>query len=212
MKPAKLMKRPIDPHHRRTLIPIAQHEVGHYIAARVLGFKTGAISLVVFDFTGAHRGGAEIIPCCGLRDVRSIDDYLERRITVLYSGALAESLSKGQVDNNYAINAMRHGGSQNDYAKARELIQTLRNIRFPDTITEEEVQKNLDVIGNQLWNKAAGIVLAESAIIEGLGDRLAGDIKYTNELVTLSDEELEALPIIRDRFGSPAPADTGSTP
>jgi hypothetical protein len=192
------------------LMPIAQHEVGHYITARVVGFKTGAISLVVFDFIGGHRGGAEIIPCCGLRNMQSIEDYLEHRITVLYSGALAESLSKGQLNNDYAINAMRQGGAQNDYAKARELIQTLRNIRFPDTTTEEEVQKNLDVIDNELWNKAADIVLAESAIIECLGGRLAGDIKYTNKLVTLSDEELEVLPVIRNRFGSPAAADGGS--
>jgi hypothetical protein len=209
IKPAKPMKYPIEPYHRRKLLPIAQHEVGHYITARVLGFKTGAISLVVFDFNGAHQGGAEIVPCCGLRDMRSIEDYLERRITVLYSGALAESLSEGNVDNDYAINAMRQGGSQNDHAKARELIQTLRNIRFPDTATEEEIQKNLDLIDHQLWNKAADIVLAESVIIEGLGQRLAGDIRYTNESVTLSAEELEALPVIRDRFGSLAPADTG---
>lgn len=210
MKPLKPVKLRINPHYRKSLVPIGQHEVGHYITARVLGFKTGAITLVIHDLNGAHCGGTEIVPCCGLRNLQSIEDYLERRITVLYAGALAESLSKGKIDNNYAINLMRHGGSQNDYAKARELIQTLRNIRFPDTIAEEDVQKELDVLDNQLWNKAADIVLAESAIIEGLGNRLAGDIKHTNELVTLSAAELEVLPVIRDRFGSSARADTAS--
>lgn len=210
MNAANKFKHPIGPHERDWIVPIAQHEVGHYIAARVLGFRTGPISLTVVDFNRAHHATAEITLFCGLRDLQSIEDYLERRITVLYAGALAESLSNGQVDNALAIESLTKGGAKSDFDKARELIQTLRNIRFPDATIEKEVQANLDALDNQLWNKAVEIVTAESTIIQGLGRRLAGDVKHTNEKVTLSHEELEELPVIRNRFGSQAPVAPGS--
>jgi hypothetical protein len=204
MNTANKFKHPIDAHQRDWIVPIAQHEVGHYVSARVLGFRTGPISLTVFDFNRAHHATAEITLFCALRDLQSIEDYLERRIIVLYSGALAESLSNGQVDNAIATESLTKGGAKSDFDKVRELIQTLRNIRFPDATIEEEVQANLDALANQLWNKAGEIVTADSAIIEGLGRRLAGDLTHTNEKVTLSHDELEGLPVIRDRFGGPA--------
>lgn len=195
---------PIDPHYRKKICRIGQHEVGHYIAARVLGFKTGPITLTMFDLSGGHHATAEIILCCSLKGSQEIDSYLERRAIVLYAGALAESLNNGNIDYDYAIEAVKTGGAVRDADKVRELVQLLRSIRYPDTTTEEEVQAELDKLEFDIWNKAAEIVMADQEIIVGLGQRIAGDVKATNQKVALSAQELESLPVIRDRFGDNA--------
>jgi hypothetical protein len=194
-------KHPIDAYHRSTSIRrIGQHEAGHYIAARVLGFKVGSISLTITDLLGGHSAGSEITPACPLSGDECIIDYLERRVTVLYSGALAESLSNDIIDNDYALNCIRAGGGKSDYDKARELIQLLRNIKYPNDIAEEEIQSSLDSIDSYIWNKAAEIIQAEHKIIEGIGLRLASEVQHIGEPFVLSSDELDSLPIIKERF------------
>lgn len=194
-------RQPIDSYHRPMICRIGQHEVGHYIVAKILGFKTGAITLQITDLLGGHRAGSEIVPACALSGDQSIIDYLERRVTVLYSGALAESLSSGKLDNEYALNSMRTGGAMRDYDKGRELIQLIRNVKFTTAIDTEEIQAGLDLIDRELWNRAASIVEAEHLIIEGLGSRLASEINHVGQLFTLSEAELDSLPSIQERFG-----------
>lgn len=46
--------------------------------------------------------------------------------------------------------------------------------------------------------------MADQKIYVGLGHRIAGDVKATNQKVALSAQELESLPVIRDRFGANA--------
>ncbi len=196
----KKHQQPIDSYYHPMICRIGQHEVGHYIVAKILGFKTGAITLTITDLLGGHNAGSEIVPACALSGDQNIIDYLERRVTVLYSGALAESISKGQLNNDYALNSLRTGGAMRDYDKARELIQLIRNLKYPSAITEEEIQVNLNFIDNELWNRAATMIEAEYLIIEGLGARLALEMKYVGQPFTLSEIELETLPAIRDRF------------
>lgn len=191
----------ITAYHRPMICRIGQHETGHYISARILGFKTGSITLTITDLLGGHSAASELVPACVLSGDQSIINYLERRVTVLYSGALAESLSKGILDNNFALKSIRSGGGLRDYDKARELIQLLRNIKSPNADMEEEIQLGLDAIDNDLWNRAAAIVEAEYMIIEGLGDRLASEIEYVGQTFTLNEADLENLPVIRERFG-----------
>lgn len=195
-------KQQIAPYHRPAIRRVAQHEVGHYVVARALGFKTGSITLTITDLVGGHRASSEIIPSCALEDIQAIIDYLERRATVLYSGVLAESLSNGKLNNDSALKSLRTGGGVRDYDKVRELIQLIRNLKHPSSTTEVEIQNELDLIDNDLWNRAAAIVEAEHLIVDGLGDRLASEIKFVDETFTLGKEAIEALPVIRDRFGN----------
>lgn len=197
----KNRQQPIASYHRRDICRIGQHEAGHYIVARVLGFRTGSISLTITDLSGGHRAGSEIIPACALSGDESIVDYLERRVIVLYSGALAESISNGQLDNDSALKSIRTGGGMRDYDKARELIQLIRNLKYQSAATEEEIQNGLDLIDNELWNRAAAIVETEHLLIVGLGSRLASEMNFVGQSFTLSEEELESLPSIQERFG-----------
>lgn len=190
---------PIDFCDRSHIKRIGQHEVGHYIVARILGFQVGDISLTITDLVGGHIAGSEIELAMGLTTVESIIDYLENRVIVLYAGALAESLTKGRIDNE-AAESIRLDGGKNDNDKARELIRLIRNIRFSDAQTEDEIKKGLDYIHNELWNKATNIVANDHKIIEGLGSRLASEITHTRKKFTLTTKEINLLPAIQARF------------
>lgn len=197
-------KQEIGSYYRADILRIGQHEAAHYVSARVLGFKTGAIDLTMTDLAGAHLAGAEITPACALRDLASVVDYLERRVVVLYAGAWGESLKNGELDPERAARSLSEGGAVQDHQKASELIQLIRNIRFPDAQPEDEVQSGLTMIFDELWDRAASVVKGDHEMVEGLGRRLASDTKYVGERTTFSEEELEGLPSIQMRFGTAA--------
>jgi len=79
-------------HLRQLAVRVAQHEMGHYVIARALGFCTGDVSLEIIGPIDGHRGGATIILPEAIRSIEDLCVYLERRIIVLYAGALAETL------------------------------------------------------------------------------------------------------------------------
>lgn len=185
-----------------TCLRIAQHEVGHYIAARIMGFKPGAISITIIDLNGAHDASSELTTANALYDKQSILDFLHRRVVVLYSGVLAEALTKGSIDEKLAhINLTTRGGVR-DYDKVRELLQLARNIEYPEAVEEPELQSGLTAISKRLWDQAVCLVEEECKIIEGLGLRLAMGVKYTNQPFILSESEIEIAPNIIKRFAN----------
>lgn len=195
------IKYKLEPEYRARMVHVGRHEAGHYVAARVLGFKTGAIEFTMLDLTGAHRASADIFLACPLHDTPSIGDYLERRITVLYAGVWAESLQNGELDPEIAEQSLTSGGGVHDHQKARELIQLLRNIRFPEAKSEEEINAGLATIYEELWMRAADIVKADHEMVEGLGCRVVSLATELGEPVGLSEAQLESLPAIKKRFG-----------
>jgi ATP-dependent Zn protease len=76
---------------RQRIMPVAQHEVGHFVAARVLRFRTVGISVEMLP-KGGHAGGAEITLSEALHSLEETKEYLRRRVQVLYAGALAQTL------------------------------------------------------------------------------------------------------------------------
>lgn len=189
---------PAGPDPRRALA-IARHEFGHYVVARALGFQTGEISLTL-NFPDGHRGEASVTLSRPVSPAE-ISDYLEKRVQILYAGALAEALVKQTVDQDLALTLIADRGAQQDHAKARELIQLLRNCRFPTTTDYEQAEAELAAIDLELWNKAAELVEFHAEDIHGLAGRLISEIKAYDQKVTLSATELDMLPALLDRFG-----------
>jgi len=177
---------------------IAKHEAGHYIVARVLGFGVGSISITITEGAG-HNAGSEIVPACPLSGDQAITGYLERRITVLYAGVLAESISVGGLDEHKANASLLTSGSR-DFDKARELTHLLRNIRYPGADTEETIQQGLNDIREMLWRRAVEIVTAERSIIENLGSALAQRVTHFSRRFDLTDAELAEMPAMRKHF------------
>jgi hypothetical protein len=141
---------------------------------------------------GGYSASSEVVLVKDLTADDSVSAYLRKRVQVLYAGALAEALINGRVHQENSLEYIRIGGAI-DYAKARELIHLIRNIEFGATENNEIAQTQLDKLDLELWNQAAGIVEQKHAFIEGLGSRLASEVKHIGTLYTISETELSTL-------------------
>lgn len=186
---------------------VAQHEMGHYVIARAMGFRTGDVSIEIIGPLAGHRGTAEITlpePAGTIDEVRT---YLERRVIVLYAGAAAETLppqhppSKKVVDLQRAIEIIRKPGlgGEQDHAKAREFIHLLRNVLHSTTDTLDDVatRLELDALDAKLFGRAVELVERYSETIIGLGSNLSDRVTATKVIVTLPAAELEDLPAVK---------------
>jgi hypothetical protein len=176
---------------------VSQHEVGHYIAARICGFKTGDLSLELTDHVGAHKGSS-VIELYKLlnNDIEKTKEFIENRIIVLYAGVLAENMIHGNIDTDAAIASLKTTG-ENDFSKIRELLNLFNNIKSSNST---EAQKSLTEIEIELWNQAIDMIKQESQLIEGVAGKFASLIKDTHTEYTLSAEDLEKILRLKTRF------------
>jgi len=180
---------------------ICYHEAGHYVLAREKQFKTQGIS-VLFYFPKGHSGESGIEPWNPMiRTIPDIENYIKRRVQVLYAGAIAEAMDiDGNYDSEYALNEWKNGGSKNDYAKFRELIHVLRNISFPETTDEKIAQKQLNEIEDKLIVESGEIVQKRIKLIYKIGDLLFDKIKEYGVEYDLSEQEINKIPIIKNLY------------
>lgn len=197
----------MQPHHRERARTVAQHEMGHHIIARIMGFATDEVTVRIIGHDG-HDGSATIQLAQSLTSLDAIKSYLERRVLVLYAGALAETLTPRQtpergVDNDKAVEIIRGAkGAEQDHAKAREAITLIRNILHPGTQDEAVVQSELDAIELRLWMRATELVEQFEEVIVGVAGALTEQLKADNApgtfVATLTKETLDNIPNIKE--------------
>jgi len=191
----------INPQDQKRIKRICNHEAGHYIAGRELSFKTHGITIIVQPFQG-HSATAVIEPWTkDIDDFDNLRNYLERRIQVLYAGAISEAIDEsGNYDANYALKEWQIGGATNDHAKIRELVQTLRNINYPKTEDQQRAQKELDFLDDDLIKKAGAIITTRLKLVQGIGDMLYQKVKLYNTKYELTEDEINAVPNIKKLY------------
>lgn len=169
------MTRKLPPAVRDRATQIAHHEMGHYVMARVLGFATGSVHLTV-TMDLRHQGGASISLAQPVTSMQAMQDYLQGRVMILLSGAMAQSLtSKHVVDKAKATAILKDGGgAEQDYAKLRELQHLLRNIAYPDTdpTATQRIAAQLKTISDKTWIRAQAIIEEQAETIAGLAGML----------------------------------------
>ncbi|MGF6315322.1 peptidase M41 [Pseudomonas frederiksbergensis] len=155
-------------------LQIANHEMGHYVVARALGFETGDVTLkVTMGLT--HHGGASITLTRSISSIDAMKEHLEARIMVLFAGAMAQTLPprhspEKHVDKSKAAAILKgEFGAEQDHAKIRELRYLLRNITYPDTdpASSDSIIAELTEINDRLW-------LRTQQIVEELADTITG--------------------------------------
>ncbi len=191
-------------HLRELARTVAQHEMGHYVVARLLGFRTSDVSIELTGPINGHRGEAAVILGAPIRTLEEAGSYLRRRIQVLYAGVLAETLPPRQsptkgVNEKEAIKILKTpgNGAEQDYAKARELIQMLRNIEHPeDAIEDDELQQQVTALDLELWSSSIDLVQTHEDLIVGLAINLVDRVQRINERIVLSASALDDIPAL----------------
>lgn len=177
---------------------ICNHEAGHYIAGRELNFITQGISIEV-NING-HCGESVIEPrTMGIDNFQKLGEYLRRRIKVLYAGVISESFDKEDCSN-YALKEWRTGGGMNDYAKIKELTQTLRNILYPETELESQAQTELDKIDKELFDESIKIVTERRELIRGISSMLLEKVKEYDKKYFLTESEINNVQNIKELY------------
>ncbi|MGE8485339.1 MAG: peptidase M41 [Pseudomonas sp.] len=160
-------------------LQIANHEMGHYVVARALGFEAGDVTLkVTMGLT--HHGGASITLTRSITSIEAMKEHLEARMMVLYAGAIAQTLPakhspEKRVDKSKAAAILKgEFGAEQDHAKIRELRYLLRNIAYPDTdpASSDSIIAELTDINDRLWLRTQEIVEELAETITGLAGLL----------------------------------------
>lgn len=115
----------INKYTKSKLLPIAKHEAGHWVAANILGFVVKDINFKIIDSFNNHKCSVVVKLDFSSFNASNIIDYCEKRIQVLYSGALAQSLNDGKVDD-CELGRIIESNASSDMEKARELIRIAR--------------------------------------------------------------------------------------
>lgn len=193
-------------------LQIANHEMGHYVVARALGFETGDVTLkVTMGLT--HHGGASITLTRSISSIDAMKEHLAARMMVLFAGAMAQTLPpkhspEKRVDKSKAA-AILNGefGAEQDHAKIRELRYLLRNITYPgtDPASSNSIIAELTEINDRLWLRTQQIVEQLADTITGLAGLLVERMVIVEQWgrpadtyeVVLTGEVLERLGSVR---------------
>ncbi|TBN45169.1 peptidase M41 [Pseudomonas sp. BGI-2] len=206
------MTQKMPPAVRDHAVQIANHEMGHYVVARALGFETGDVSLTV-TMDLRHQAGASITLARSITTIEAMKEHLQARMMVLFAGAMAQSLaskrsSGKRVDKPKAAAILRGElGAEQDYAKIRELRHLLRNITYPDTdpASLDRITAELKEITDCLWGRTQTIVEALADTITGLGEALVDGMGIVEQWGSAADtyegvltrEVLERMGLVR---------------
>ncbi|MBV7494232.1 peptidase M41 [Pseudomonas sp. PDM24] len=202
------MNKKMPPAIREHALQIANHEMGHYVVARALGFETGDVTLkVTMDLR--HQAGASIILTRSISSIEEMKEHLESRLIVLFAGAMSQTLpakhSARKLVDKLKATAILNGelGAEQDYAKVRELRHLLRNISYPatDPASSERITAELKEITDRMWLRTQQIVEALADTITGLGATLVDGMVIVEQWgrpgdtyeVVLTREMLEQL-------------------
>ncbi|OYY85740.1 MAG: hypothetical protein B7Y61_07250 [Rhizobiales bacterium 35-66-30] len=173
----------------------AQHEFGHHIVGRAVGFDTGDVSA---EFSATAGGYAVIITNRTVATISDVEQFCEDRIKVLYAGVLAETLKGGVIDGEAAVKLAYTTGSV-DHKMVQQLCNLLRNIRYSIetmVIAEEKMQAD----ETRLWNEAADLVGMYASAIQDLAKELYDRRFLAGKMAIMTEAELRVHPLILKHF------------
>jgi hypothetical protein len=108
----------IDPFDEWHNASTARHEFGHLVVAKLLGFKTGEVSV------SPLKAGCGVILQPSLPTLDEVVPYLEKRIQILFAGVAAQSLTReGQITSKKAMDFLE--------STVRMLRETRTRLLFP---------------------------------------------------------------------------------
>lgn len=179
-----------------------RHEYGHYIAARVLGFRTGNVTFRLTSENGDHVGTSEVMVQMPLIETTALIDYIERRVVVLFSGVMAETPFSDDIGGEYVEEVLSQGGGESDSAKITELVELHLNLTATDAMEATTRRSARSILMKRLRRRSEDIVRAEYSLIAALAAEHTGRMTEVTRgwAWGFAAEDLDAMAPIKDRF------------
>jgi hypothetical protein len=178
---------------------ISKHEAGHYIIARDLGFEVTSLTINILDARDAHTAGSGVILSQPINKKDEVITYLEKRTKILLAGSVAQSLT-GQKQDETEANKILESGGKSDYSLARENMQLLRNLYFPNETNRDKISEQLSLIFDKLWKETIENVSQAEDIILILAKRLAQEVVEFQTLYELPKDKIDQMIDIKKRY------------
>lgn len=172
---------------------VCHHEAGHWVIAQEMGFEATDISITIYkeDKSFSSSGSTRVFPRLENNSVEAIEEYLIKRISVLYSGVISQVIAIENTDIDTARNLlMTHG--QDDERSITELLQILRGIRFPGKITSDELSQ-LYEIRHECWQNAETLVEKNKERIQRVARGMAPEIQTLNKPTIFNKSMLQGF-------------------
>ena len=156
---------------------VCRHEAGHYVVGSFFGFQMNGCQIQMTDHLGAYDGGCTIVLATPISNLVEALAYLNNRCIILFAGALAQALKGNKIQSEEALDIIQGMEGRSDFAKARELFQIYRNIKYPNTASDDEANKQLEGLSQTLWREASEAVEKNADKIYKLAAVLSAPIK-----------------------------------
>lgn len=192
------------------VIPFSIHEAGHYIVGTILRFKQEDMAINIIN-AREHSAKTGILLGEGLDSLENVVEYCERRIKVLYAGAIAEAKYTNTLTNIGIEQILTTGGGKSDFDKIKELLRFLRGIKHPLTTAIEETDAQFLELANEMINATIEIVEENYDTILSLGRELANLVKTNGKEYTLKRKIIEDVPSYKELFLKLSTPDQGTT-
>jgi hypothetical protein len=172
-------------------IDVIKHEVGHWIVANRLGFKTGDITIRIVQegHSFGHDASANIRPEPDVTNITGLLEYLENRICILFAGVISQVIEKKNITKSTAADLLSTNGAS-DYQKIIELVFICRGIRFSGKITEENELIHRNAITSEYWKKADELVQNNKDSIAFISQKIARIVVQPGKTYTIRKAKL----------------------
>ncbi|WP_375787758.1 hypothetical protein ACE10Z_09925 [Bradyrhizobium sp. Pha-3] len=137
-----------------------RHECGHWLLAKILGFPTEEIRLQEEKAYSALK----VFPV--IKDLGDMREFIERRVIVLYGGAIAQSMRGRKMMNEITHEFIRTTASD-DKSKLDQLIRMHAATAW-DGSDKDHYEKVSSEIESRLYNEAASLLENNADVLHGL--------------------------------------------
>ena len=163
-------------------IDVIRHEVGHWVLAKCLGFRTGDIAIEILRHGNSygHNGAATIFPEPDISNLNALYEYIGNRICVLFAGVISQTLEKFNINDTTAANLLEIDGTD-DHNKIRELLFIARGIKFSGSIHESSELEQVDLIVKECWEKSDHLVKEHRTSILFISEKIMQQLVSSNK-------------------------------
>jgi len=164
---------------KETLIKVLKHELGHWLVARHLGFAVGDIEISVHKLEEKKRGAnqyvqngsSRVIPEPMIKSFDDLQNYLDKRIQVLYAGVLAQI--HGQGLNEQEVGAVIALDAPGDQKTIEELAILVQGWIREDNMDSDTLDEKTNEFITASWEKSQACIAELYPKIEKMAAHMA---------------------------------------